>query len=63
MKTHDNSGKLIGEITTIIRPSFGVIQTSTTYDGDRVVTQTITTREFNGSVRTFEVTYGGQLLS
>lgn len=62
MKTYDNSGKLIGEINTVIIPSEAVIQTNTTYSGDRVVSQTISRREFNGTVRTFEVIYGGKLI-
>jgi len=59
MKTYDNFGKLIGEINTIIIPSEAVVQTNTVYVNDRVVSQTITRREFKGGVvRTFEMLNG-----
>ena len=60
MKTYDNSGKLIGEITVAVRPGFGVIQTNTVYDAQtgRPISQNISTREFDGSVRTFDVLFG-----
>jgi hypothetical protein len=61
MKTYDNSGKLIGEINTIVRPGEGVITTNTVYSGDRVVTQNISTRNNAGNVRT-ETVYGGKVL-
>jgi hypothetical protein len=63
VKTYDNSGKLIGEINTIIIPNEAVVETNTIYSADRVVSQTITRREFKGgAVRVFEVVYGGKLL-
>ena len=62
MKIFNNKRELIGEITTIVKPGEAVIQTNTTYDGDRVVAQTVTRREYGGVVRTFEITYGGKLL-
>jgi hypothetical protein len=62
MKTYDNFGRLIGEINVVVIPTQGVITTNTTYDGDRVLSQTITRREFGGTVRTFEVLFGGKLL-
>ena len=61
MKTYDNSGKLIGEINTIIRPGEGVITTNTVYSSDRVVTQNISTRDNAGNVKT-ETVYGGKIL-
>jgi hypothetical protein len=61
MKTYDNSGKLISEITTIIRPGAGVITTNTVYSGERVITQTISTRNNAGNVKT-ETVYGGKVL-
>ena len=61
MKTYDNSGKLIGEINTIVRPGEDVITTNTVYSGDRVVTQNISTRNNAGNVRT-ETVYGGKVL-
>jgi hypothetical protein len=45
---------LIGEITTIVKPGEAVIQTNTTYDGDRVVAR----RKYGG----VEITYGGKLI-
>ena len=56
MKTYDNSGKLVGEIVEIVRPGFGVIRTTTTYDrNEQPLHQTISTQEYSGAVRTFEV--------
>jgi hypothetical protein len=56
MKTYDNSGRLLSEITEAVRPGFGVIRTQTTYGpNERVISQTVTTREMNGTVRTFEI--------
>ncbi len=52
---------MIGEINVIIRPGEGVITTNTIYSGDRVVTQTISTRDNAGNVKT-ETTYGGKIL-
>lgn len=45
MVSYDNSGKKIGEINIIIRPGEGVITTNAVYSGDRVITQTISTRD------------------
>jgi uncharacterized protein YvpB len=61
MKIHDNSGKLIGEINTLVHSGEGVIITSTTYSGDRVVVQHISTRDNAGNVKT-ETVYGGKVL-
>ena len=59
MKTYDNSGRLLSETTEAVRPGFGVIKTVTVYSqNERVITQTITTREYGGTVRTFEVLNG-----
>ena len=53
MKTYDNSGRLLNEA---VRPGFGVIRTQTIYgQNERVISQTVTTREFDGTVRTFEI--------
>ena len=54
MKIFNNNRELIGEITTIVKPGEAVIQTNTTYNGDRVVAQAITRREYGGVIRTFE---------
>jgi len=61
MKTYDNSGNLIGEINTIIRPDKGIIISNTIYSGDRVITQTISTRDNAGKVKT-ETIYSGKVL-
>jgi hypothetical protein len=59
MKTYDNAGRLLSEITEAVRPGFGVIRTQTTYgQNERVISQTVTTREFSGTVRTFEILNG-----
>ncbi len=59
MKTYDNSGKLIGEINVVVIPTEAVVTTNTLYGpGERVVSQTITRREFSGAVRTFEILSG-----
>jgi hypothetical protein len=60
MVIYDNVGKKIGEINTIIRPSEGVVS-NTVYSGDRIVTQTISTRDNTGNVKT-ETVYGGKIL-
>jgi hypothetical protein len=41
LKTYDNFGKLIGEINIVVIPTQGVITTNTTYDGDRVLSRTL----------------------
>jgi len=61
MQIRDNQGKLIGEINVIIRPGEGVITTNTIYSGDRVITQTISTRDNVGNVKT-ETVYRGKIL-
>lgn len=61
MVSYDNAGKKIGEINVIIRPGEGVITTNTVYSGERVVTQTISTRDKAGNVKT-ETVYGGKVL-
>jgi hypothetical protein len=59
MKTYDNAGRLLSEITEAVRSGFGVIRTQTTYGpNERVISQTVTTREFSGTVRTFEILNG-----
>ena len=58
MKTYDNSGKLIGEINVVVIPTKAIVQTNTIYSNDRVVSQTITRSEFDGTTRTFEILYG-----
>jgi hypothetical protein len=55
------ASELIGEINTIIRPGQGAVTTNTVYSGDRVVTQTISTRANAGKVKT-ETFYGGKIL-
>jgi len=62
VKTYDNSGKLIGEINVTVIPTKAIVQTNTVYNNDRVVSQTITRNEFDGTTRTFEILYGGKLL-
>lgn len=61
MQIRNNRGELIGEINTIVRPGEGVTIYNTVYSGDRVVSQTITRRDNQGSV-TSETTYGGKLI-
>jgi hypothetical protein len=54
-------GKKISEINVIIRPGEGTIISNTVYSGERVVTQTISTRDNTGNVKT-ETFYGGKVL-
>jgi hypothetical protein len=61
MQIRDNSGRLIGEINTIIRPDGGVILTNSVYSGERVIVQNISTRDNQGSVKTGTV-YNGKVL-
>jgi hypothetical protein len=61
MQIRNNRGELIGEINTIIRPGEGVIISNTVYSGDRVISQTITSHDNQGSVKT-ETNYGGKLI-
>jgi hypothetical protein len=61
MQIRDNQGKLIGEINTIVRPAAGVVSINTVYSGERVITQTISTRDNAGNVKT-ETIYGGKIL-
>jgi hypothetical protein len=61
MVSYDISAKKIGEITTIIRPGKGVITATSVYSGDRVIAQTISTRDNAGNVKS-ETVYGGKVL-
>ena len=61
MVSYDNSGKKIGEINVIIRPDGGTIISNTVYSGERVISQTISTRDNAGNVKT-ETVYGGKVL-
>lgn len=61
MQVRNNRGELIGEIKVIIRPDESVITANTVYSGDRVITQTISTRDNAGNVKT-ETVYGGKVL-
>jgi hypothetical protein len=61
MQIRNNRGELIGEINTFIRPGEAVITANTVYSGDRVITQTISTRDNAGNVKT-ETVYGGKVL-
>lgn len=61
MKTYDNSGRLIGEINTVIRPEGGVVVSNTVYSGDRVITQTISTQDDRGAAKV-ETFYNGKVL-
>lgn len=62
MRIHNNRGELIGEINTIIRPAEGtVIVTNAVYDRDRVVSQTISTRDDAGNAAQ-EMVFGGKIL-
>jgi hypothetical protein len=62
MQIRNNRGELIGDISTIIRPGEGAVITSNTvYSGDGVITQTISTRDNTGNVKT-ETLYGGKML-
>lgn len=62
MQIRNNRGELIGEIQTIVRPSEGVvIATNTSYSGERVLVQQISTRDNAGKVKT-ETVSGGKIL-
>lgn len=61
MVIYDNVGRKIGEINVIIRPGEGVVTTNTVYSGERVIAQTISTRDNAGAVKT-ETVYGGKIL-
>jgi hypothetical protein len=61
MQIRNNRGELIGEINTIIRPGEGVVTSNTIYSGDRVIAQTISTRDNGGNIKT-ETVYGGKVL-
>jgi hypothetical protein len=61
MQIRNNRGELIGEINTIFRSGEGIITTNTVYSGERVITQTISTRDNAGAVKT-ETVYGGRIL-
>jgi hypothetical protein len=61
MKIFNNRRELIGEINTIIRPGEGVIISNTTYSGERVITQNVSTRDNAGNVKG-ETVYGGKIL-
>lgn len=61
MKTYDNNGNLIAEINYVVRQDGGVVITNTRYSGDRVASQTITSRDSQGEV-TIQTVYGGKLI-
>jgi len=61
MQIRDNQGRLIGEINTVVRPGEGVIISNTVYSGERVITQTISTRDNAGNVKT-ETLFNGKVL-
>ena len=61
MQIRNNRDELIGETNVIIRPDGTVITTNTVYSADRVISQTISTRDNVGNVKT-ETFYGGKVL-
>ena len=61
MVSYDNYGRKIGEINVIIRPDCCVVTTNTLYNNDRVVTQTISTRDGAGNVQQ-QTFYNGKIL-
>jgi len=61
MQIRNNRGELIGEINTIVRPGEGIITSNTVHSDDRVISQTISTRDNAGNVKT-ETVYGGEVL-
>lgn len=60
MKTYDNNGKLVGEITRLRTADGKTVTTNTMYDtySGRPVNQTISVQETNGKVTTTNVLNG-----
>jgi hypothetical protein len=63
VKTYDNHGRLVGEITTIFTQDGKVITTNTIYNADngQPIAQNISIRDSQGKVTTQNI-IGGKLL-
>ena len=61
MKTYDNNGELIGEMSTIFTQEGTVIRTNTTHSNGCPVIQNVTVRDTEGNIRTTNV-IGGKIL-
>ena len=61
MLIRNNDGEVVGEMNTSITQDGTVIRTNTMYQNGRPVTQTISIRDSEGSVRTTNV-IGGNIL-
>ena len=61
MLIRNNDGEIIGEMNTSITQEGTVIRTNTMYQNGRPVTQNISIRDSQGSVRTTNV-IGGKIL-
>ena len=61
MKTYDNNGELIGEMSTIFTQEGTVIRTNTTHSDGCPIIQNVTVRDTQGNVRTTNVV-GGKIL-
>lgn len=61
MQIHDNSDKLIGEINTFTTEDGSRVISNTTYNNGRVIVQTISSRDEQGNVQQRTV-YGGRVL-
>jgi hypothetical protein len=61
MLISNNKGEVVGEMTSSITQDGTVIITNTLYNNGRPVTQNISTRDSQGSVRTTNV-IGGKIL-
>lgn len=61
MKSHDNNGKLVGEINHFRTTSGDSVTSNTTFNNGRVVSQTVSIAQPNGKVST-TTTLGSKLL-
>jgi hypothetical protein len=61
MLIRNNNGEVVGEMNTSITQDGTVIRTNTMYQNGRPVTQNISVRDSQGSVRTTNV-IGGKIL-
>jgi hypothetical protein len=59
--TYDNGGRKVSEITTFITDDGSRVVSNTTYYGDRVIAQTISSRDSQGKVQQ-QTIYGGKKL-
>ena len=61
MLIHNNDGEIVGEMNVSITQDGTVIRTNTLYQNGRPVTQNISIRDSQGSVRTTNI-IGGKVL-